>query len=62
MTKRREELKVLLLQIREEPRVRQEELESFARYSALNIEQITVHSVFDQPSFVTSLVSTNNCN
>ena len=43
----REQLKVLLLQIRDDHKVRAEELESFARYSQLNVSQIDVLNVFD---------------
>ena len=48
----REQLKVLLLQIRDDHKVRAEELESFARYSQLNVSQIDVLNVFDTPSFI----------
>ncbi|WP_020409267.1 type 1 glutamine amidotransferase [Hahella ganghwensis] len=51
MTKGRDKLKLLLLQIRESPKVRREELESFARYCRLNINQIDVLNVFDTPDF-----------
>lgn len=43
--------KVLLLQIRDEPRVRTEELDSFVKYSGLDAQQIDVLNVFDRPSF-----------
>lgn len=44
-------LKILLLQIREAEKVKQEEHESFARYCGLNKEQIKVLNVFEQPKF-----------
>ena len=47
----RKELKILLLQIRDDRKVRNEEHESFARYSRLEPEQISVHNVFDEPIF-----------
>ncbi len=49
--KDRSELKVLLLQIRESEQVKREELESFARYSRLDVEQFDVLNVFEQPEF-----------
>lgn len=45
------DLKILLLQIREDQSVKQEELESFARYACLEIEQFKTFNVFDQPNF-----------
>jgi GMP synthase (glutamine-hydrolysing) len=48
-------LKVLLLQIRNQPKVRAEELASFAVYSGLQSEQITVLNVFDTPDFDVSV-------
>ena len=44
-------LKVLLLQIRHEERVRDEEYASFCQFSGLNNGEITIHNVFDQPDF-----------
>jgi GMP synthase (glutamine-hydrolysing) len=52
----RDELKILLLQIRQEPIVRQEELESFATYSQLDIKQIDVLNVFETPIFKPEVV------
>jgi GMP synthase (glutamine-hydrolysing) len=49
--KKREDLKILLLQIREDASVRKEEHESFAFFSGLEPDQITIHNVFDQPEF-----------
>ena len=43
--------KLLLLQIRRDPRVRQEELDSFIRYCEVAPEQIDVLNVFDTPQF-----------
>jgi GMP synthase (glutamine-hydrolysing) len=43
--------KILLLQIRDVPRVRAEELDSFVQYSGLNAGQIDVLNVFDRPVF-----------
>jgi GMP synthase (glutamine-hydrolysing) len=56
MTKAREALKILLLQIRDEAHVRQEELNSFAHYSQLNISQFHVLNVFDEPHFTVDIV------
>ena len=49
-------LKVLLMQIRQDPLVAQEELQSFAKYSGLAIEQIDVLDVFKQPIFESSVL------
>lgn len=51
MAKTRSELKLLLLQIRDGEQVRQEELESFAEYCGVSLQQIDVLNVFDTPSF-----------
>jgi len=51
MGKERHDLRVLMLQIRKEEQVRQEELSSFARYSKLSIEQFDVLNVFDTEHF-----------
>ncbi len=48
--------KVLLMQIRDNPRVRQEELDSFIRFSGLAPEQIDVLNVFDTPQFSTGIM------
>lgn len=56
MSRKRTDLKILLLQIRDEPRVRQEEYDSFSSYSGLAKKQIDILNVFDTPSFATSVV------
>jgi GMP synthase (glutamine-hydrolysing) len=43
--------KILLLQIRQEPRVRIEEHRSFCQYGGLSPEQLTIFNVFDQAHF-----------
>jgi GMP synthase (glutamine-hydrolysing) len=43
--------KLLLLQIRDEPRVRIEEHDSFCDYSGLARRQLDIHNTFDQPRF-----------
>jgi|TARA_A100001011_G_scaffold5056_2_gene5894 GMP synthase (glutamine-hydrolysing) len=48
---KRDKLKILLLQIRDDSKVRREELESFARYSDLSLTQFSVLNVFDQQKF-----------
>ncbi len=48
---RRTQLRILLLQIRDEARTRREELESFALFSGLQPEQIEILNLFDQPRF-----------
>ncbi len=50
MTKR-SELKILLLQIRDEARVREEEHQSFIMHCELDRSQIDVLNVFDKPHF-----------
>ena len=52
----RKDLKILLLQIRDEQKVRDEERLSFARYSNLNPSQIHVHNVFEIPNFEPNIV------
>ncbi|MBL6991999.1 MAG: type 1 glutamine amidotransferase [Bacteriovoracaceae bacterium] len=54
--KNKNDLKVMLLQIREDPQVKAEELQSFARYSGLNQEQFFVLNVFDNPSFAPEII------
>ncbi len=44
-------IKILLLQIRNEQRVRQEELNSFVQFSGLSLAHFTVLNVFDRPLF-----------
>jgi GMP synthase (glutamine-hydrolysing) len=51
MTKERLELKILLLQIREDEFTRKEELNEFVRYGQLTAEQFTSLNVFDTPYF-----------
>jgi len=46
-----EQLKILLLQIRDQQRVREEEYESFVAYSGLARDQIDILNVFDTPHF-----------
>ena len=43
--------KLLLLQIRDEPRVRIEEHHSFCDYSGLARQQLDIHNTFDKPLF-----------
>ena len=45
------QLKILLLQIRNDPKVCKEELESFARYSGLEAEQIDIFNVFEKDDY-----------
>ncbi len=55
MTRRRCDLRVLLLQIRDGEKVRREELASFAYQSGLRLDQIDVLNVFDTPRFAPSV-------
>ncbi len=49
--KNKRELKILLMQIRQDHRVAQEEHESFATYAGLDKSQIEILNVFETPSF-----------
>jgi GMP synthase (glutamine-hydrolysing) len=51
MTKKRSQLKVLLLQIRDDAVTCVEELNEFVRYSRLDSEQFAVLNVFETPKF-----------
>ena len=52
----RRDLKILLLQIRDNHNVRIEEHKSFANFSKLGLHQIEILNVFDTPSFKTNLL------
>jgi len=56
LTKNHSQLRILLFQIRDEPSIRQEEHESFVRYSGLSHHQIDVLNVFDQPQFSSAVL------
>ncbi|KAA3617009.1 MAG: type 1 glutamine amidotransferase [Calditrichaeota bacterium] len=51
MKKNKSDLKILLLQIRHDERVKIEEHNSFAEYSTLHKNQIDILNVFDRPDF-----------
>jgi GMP synthase (glutamine-hydrolysing) len=51
MPKRRSQLKILLLQIREDDITRLEEFDEFVRYSHLEPQQFATLNVFDTPDF-----------
>lgn len=51
MAKTRKDLRILLMQIREDPRVAEEELNSFARHADLDLSQFTILNVFETPDF-----------
>ena len=51
------QLKVLLIQIREDKITRDEELQSFAQFSGLSSAQFTVLNVFDQANFPVSIIT-----
>ena len=53
----RKDIKILLLQIRDDHKVRREELESFAKYSELEVKQIDVLNVFDTPYFKSDVLN-----
>jgi len=54
---KRDLLRLLLLQIRRDPRVRKEEHESFANFAGLRPDQIEILNVFDTPSFDADVLS-----
>jgi GMP synthase (glutamine-hydrolysing) len=54
MGNRRDRLKILLMQIRNDDVTRLEELGEFVRYSGLAPEQFTVLDVFERPSFAST--------
>jgi len=56
MPKDKPDLKILLLQIRHEERVKVEEHESFATYSTLNKNQIDVLNVYETPVFSLDII------
>ncbi len=51
MPKQRQQLKILLMQIRDDDLTRMEEVDEFVRYGQLQPEQIDVLDVFQQPEF-----------
>ena len=51
MTKQRSQLKILLLQIRDDAETCQEEFDEFVRYSRLDAQQFRVLNAFATPSF-----------
>ena len=51
MTKQRSQLKILLLQIRDDAETCREELDEFVRYSHLKVQQFTVLNAFATPAF-----------
>ncbi|BBB27640.1 type 1 glutamine amidotransferase [Amphritea japonica] len=53
-TRNRDQLKILLLQIRDGAQVRMEEHLSFAEYCGVALEQIDILNVFDTPDFPVS--------
>ncbi len=56
MNKQREDLKILLLQIRDDETTRQEELNEFVRFSQLDAAQFTVLDVFKTPAFAPNCI------
>ncbi len=54
--KKRENLKLLLMQVREDQETMREEWESFARHSCLKKEQIDVLNVFQTPHFCSNII------
>ena len=56
MTKKLSDIKILLLQIRNDERVREEEHTSFYRYSGLAPEQLDILNAFDEPDFAPEAV------
>lgn len=55
--KSRDRLKILLLQIRDQPLVRTEEYASFCQFSGLEPGQLDIHNVFDRPAFGSEILA-----
>jgi len=55
--KKREDLKILLMQIREDDKVKEEELTSFADHAGIHKSQIKIHDVFKNPQFGASILN-----
>ncbi len=51
MTKQRSQLKILLLQIRDDQFTCQEELNEFVRFSRLDVDQFGILNTFETPEF-----------
>ena len=51
MLKTPDQLKILLLQIRDGEQVRREEHQSFAEYCGVELDQLDILNVFDTPEF-----------
>lgn len=60
MKKAKPDLKILLMQIRKDPQILDEELQSFSDYSGLRREQFTTLNVFETPDFDIHLVDTHD--
>ena len=56
MSDKKHKLRILLLQIRNQAQVRQEELSSFIAYSGLQAHQFDVLNVFDTPEFNSNII------
>lgn len=56
MATTKNKLKTLLLQIRQNPKTRREEHESFCEYAAIDQKQLDILNVFDHPNFSPSEV------
>lgn len=57
ISKKRSNLKILLMQIRDDKVTQQEELDEFIRYGKLNKDQIDVLDVFKTPNFDVSVIN-----
>lgn len=57
MSQSRQDLRILLMQIRQETETRVEELESFAKYAGLDESQFGVLNLFDQDDFDMSVLA-----
>ena len=57
MVKTRSQLKILLLQVRDDEATCLEELDEFVRYSGLEVEQFTVLNAFATPQFPTDCIA-----
>ncbi len=60
MTKQLKDLKILVIQIRDDQTIRDLEMGEFSRFSGLNLEQFTVINVFDTPLFEKGVIENHD--
>jgi len=60
MIKQAKDLKILIIQIRDDQTIRDLEMVEFSRFSGLNLDQFTVINVFDTPSFAPNVIENHD--